>query len=181
MPLPVTAPRHTLAMDDDVPLATLRAALDAPASERADRVRQVTRLLTTTGSRKVRNAAAIALIDLDAKEATGLLLDTLARPEIGPEAGSLVYALDELGGAPSLAAILMLVEHGSYEARSGLVELIQAGRIAPFDRAEAIVASDHLFRLKATSDEETAEAASSALDAIARAAALAWSGLPSGR
>ena len=125
-------------------------------------------MLRLTPSRKVRDAAAIALVDMNARNACDSVIAVLRRPEIGREAGTLLYALDELDASIPLDVAVSLIEHGSYEARAETILLMQEGRIGSFDAAARLAASSKLVDLQTAPDEELAEAATLALDAIDR-------------
>ena len=121
-------------------------------------------ILVSTTSTVVRNAAALALVDLDAREETDALLAVLNRPEMAKRAGTLLFALDELGAAIPLDLILQLIQHGSYEAKAEVVLLVQAGRLAVPSSSDELDEGRRCVTLLTTStDIDTKEAAAAVL------------------
>ena len=121
-------------------------------------------ILVSTTSAVVRDTAALALVDLDAREETDALLAVIGRPEMAEHAGTLLFALDELGAAIPLDLILQLIERGSYEAKAEVVLLVQAGRLAvPSSSDELEAGRLQLTRLTASPDIDIKEAAAATL------------------
>lgn len=114
--------------------------------------------LRDTPSRLVRNAAALAIADMRPPRGVEVLADVLARPSIAHEAGTLIYALDELGGSLPLPAFVTLLEHGSYEARSEALILLDNGRVVARSEDERDMARDRLAALASSGRAEAAEA-----------------------
>lgn len=152
-------------IDEDDIVKTLRTASDhAGAEERPGWIRTAADLLARTASRRNRNAAALALADLNAREAAGTLVDVLRRPEVATEAGTLLYALDELGASLPLDVAVGIIERGSYEGRAQVVLLLEERRVDRPADAELSAWRDRLGRLAAREDDEDcAEAAGIAL------------------
>lgn len=151
--------------NDDVVVAMLRGATDrgVPRRPTAHAVRM---LLMDTASNRVRNAAAVALADLRADGAAEDIVKLLRAPETARVAGTLLFALDELGGTLPLDALLTIVEHGSYEARAEALRFIAEDRLTPDDDATLLAATDSLHALASASDAETSRAAMDALERL---------------
>lgn len=67
--------------------------------DRSSLTRETVTLLQTTASRRVRNAAALALADLGDPHAAESIVDVLHRPEIAEASGTLLFALNEFGAS----------------------------------------------------------------------------------
>lgn len=120
----------------------------------------VSQILVSTTSAVVRDAAAIALVDLDAREEIGALLAVIHRPDVADHAGTLLFALDELGAAIPLELVVSLIERGSYEAKAEAVLLVQSGRLAlPPSADDLDVARQHLNVLATSQNADVREAA----------------------
>lgn len=121
-----------------------------------------------TRSSRVRNAAALAIVDLGDREgASDVLAEVLARPSVAHEAGTLVYALDEIGGSLPLSPFVNLVELGSSEAREEAMLLLESGRVVARSEEELDAARDRLSVLANLDVSERKQAARDALDALA--------------
>lgn len=119
-----------LALDpgnEDGTVSALRHAADDPGGPWQPAM--IGTLLGKTTSNRVRNAAAVALADLNAPEGATLIAAQVARPEVAAASGTLLYALDRLGAALPLDAFLTVIEHGSFEARAEALELLHADRV----------------------------------------------------
>lgn len=141
--------------------------IDRVTADWAKRIEDIQTVLLRTRSAKVRNAAAVALVDMNAKAACGTIVTVLRRPNMGREAGTLLYALDELGASLPLDVAIDLIENGSYEARAEILLLLQKDRIEPFGSDARHAAIRRLSALRLMPDAELGEAATIALDAIA--------------
>lgn len=140
--------------------------LDRVTTDWAKRIADIQTVLLQTSSVKVRNAAAVAPVDMNAKAACDTIVTVLRRPDIAPEAGTLLYALDELGASLPLDVAICLIENGSYETRAETLLLLQAGRITPFETDARDAAVLRLSAYRAAQDLELSEAAGIALEAI---------------
>ena len=123
-------------------------------------------MLRSTRSAKVRSAAALALADLGGDTAAEAINSVLEREDVAPAAGTLLFALDELGAQVRLGPALNILRNGSYEARAELLILLQDGRLAQTSDQELTRAKTELQLLAAGTDSEAAEAASLALEAL---------------
>lgn len=124
-------------------------------------------ILLRAASPNLRNAAALALADLDARRKIADIVSVLRRPGIGRSAGTLLFALGELGGTVPILVAARLIADGSFEARAETPTLLEDRRI---DSSEGDAAAEEARRLLAdlasSDDAETAEAAALALDYI---------------
>lgn len=93
-------------------------------SRRQPRIALAAQILAQTGSPRVRNAAALALADMRAREATDALIDALKNPETKGHRGTLLYALDQLDAALPISLLVDLTAEDSYEAREEALHLI---------------------------------------------------------
>jgi HEAT repeat protein len=92
-------------------------------------------LLWRAPSPHIRNAAAIALADLGSTEAATYLTKLLAREDTQGARGTLLYALEELGGSIDLPLLVkILADDESTEVWSECIRAIEGGRVT-FDRA----------------------------------------------
>ena len=148
--------------DESRQVAALRSLSDGPNTAR-ERVLPVLNILRHTESNLVRNAAAIALADMNAPEAIGVIIELLKRKEIESK-GTLLYALDELDALVPISILVDLILSGPYEPREEAVNLIEARRFE-YDMDPEQVES----KLQPTSlppDAELREAAQRALEAL---------------
>jgi len=103
--------------------------------------RDIVEIAQTTQSPSVRGAAAIALADLHVSGADAILIELIGSAATKHYRGTLLYALDEWGGAlpVGLAAALLLEEN--YEGREETLMLINKqsliGTVEDFDTAIA--------------------------------------------
>ena len=116
----------------------------------------------------VRNAAAVALVDMRATAAGPALAAAACVPGVSAQCGTLVYALVELGCRIAPGQALHLARHGSHEARVELVELCREGRVTPFGPEGGEDLLEDLEEL-AHGDDDAAYAASEVLGALRRA------------
>ncbi|MDP4024702.1 hypothetical protein Q8W71_18910 [Methylobacterium sp. NEAU 140] len=138
--------------------------------------REIERILDTTTSFRLRNAAALALADLGAAGAAARIGQVLERPEVAPQSGTLLFALDELGASLPLDSFVNILRRGSFEGRAEALHFLDAGRISesgPEARARAVAA---LAALAAGADPEAAEAARDALIVLRPGADMTMAG-----
>jgi hypothetical protein len=123
----------------------------------------------------VRNAAAIALADLNAVEADRLLIDLIDRKETRGANGTLLYALREMNAYVPLSALLDLIaEDHSYEALEGTLDII-ANNVDRYKEEEKRGAVARLQPLLTSADEHISHAAKLAIKVIAQVPAVrAW-------
>ena len=117
---------------------------------------------------RVRNPAAVALTEMRVPGAEAALRAALVRPGVAPQSGTLVWSIHEMGGRVSPAEAVHVVEHGSYEARLMLSELVADGMLDLSDRAALPAVLARLDEL----DEDCGEvgvAASEVLASLQRA------------
>ena len=167
---------HGSPTDDDMAfgehaiLAILKDAGQGGASP--DRVlgKLIAQILVVTDSQAVRNAAALALVDLEARDQTDALIRVIGRPELSQHSGTLLFALDELGGVLPLDTLVHLLEHLSYEAKAEALILVRQGRIGrPADPEREAELLRNLAALAASGNEDVAESAGVALDHLVAA------------
>jgi HEAT repeat protein len=136
-------------------------ALKSQRTPRAARVAKALKIIEKTASPRVRNAAALALADLRAADAKGALVDLLARPETIGSRGTLLYALEQLGGDVPLPILAEIIAHESYEAREEALALIGRDRIK--------YSADEFARSKTKLETAAISADAERLSAIRRA------------
>jgi hypothetical protein len=98
-------------------------------------------LARETCSPVVRNAAAIALADLNAAGGDELLIGLIKRKDTRGANGTLLYALREMNAyAPLPVLIEILAEDHTFEALEGVLDLIadNIGRYSDEEKAEAV-------------------------------------------
>ena len=113
-----------------------------------------------------RNAAAIALADLGDIQAMKPIVEVLKRPDVAASAGTLLYAVMELGGRLPIDVLTRMVVEGSYEARSGALVFWEESKLLPFDEDAARASRELLSHAARTGDAEGAEAAQLALECL---------------
>lgn len=153
-------------------LSDVLAEIRTPFSPLYGGTEELIALLRDTVSARVRAAVAMTLADLRATDAIGPLLDVLGRPELAKTSGTLVFALSELGASIPIDLAVSLIATGSFEARAGVLELMEEGRIVPFSEAEATSARRTLAQIGDGSDSEATESAELADDYIGRMAVV---------
>lgn len=147
--------------DEDALLAVLDGLKDrAPAP---DVLGDVAEILRSTRSRRVRNTAALALADGGLAEMSEPIVATLRDERVAGEAGTLLFALDELGGVLPLDAAPHIIARGSYEARAEMLTFFGLGRIDRGDEQTCRSAKAVLTGLLSGEDAEASEAAGLAL------------------
>ncbi|MCJ2013183.1 hypothetical protein [Methylobacterium sp. J-076] len=152
--------------DEDRMIALLRDVRDAAAPPS---VEEIARVLATTLSFRLRNAAALALADLGGREGSEWIGAVLGRPDVAPQSGTLLFALDELGGRLPFESLVNIVRHGSFEGRSEALNLLDAGRVASADPAAHRRALEDLASIAVGADHAAAEVAREALAILSAA------------
>lgn len=129
---------------------------------------QAADILLRAGSPRLRNAAALALADLNAQDKVAEIVDVLRRPGTGRSAGTLLFALGVLDGTLPLSVAARLIADGSFEARAETLTFLEDRRIDPLeDELSTEEARSLLIRVAAGDDAEAAQAAALALDYLA--------------
>ncbi len=123
-------------------------------------------ILQQAKSDRVRNAAAIAIVDLKATDAAHDIIDVLRRPEVAKVSGTLIYAVDELGASIPFLVLARLLELGSYEARAQALLFFEENRIALGSEDDQQEGWQVLTSLAVGDDIEGAEAGRLALDLL---------------
>jgi hypothetical protein len=103
-----------------------------------DRIMELAR---RTRSSVVRNAAALALTDLNVEGTGELLIDLIKRSETRSANGTLLYALREMASFVPLSVLVdLVIEDHTYEALEGALDIIasNAERYANEEEIEAI-------------------------------------------
>jgi HEAT repeat protein len=119
-----TAAAAAPSLDDEDRLVAELRSLKSRRSPRAPRIARAVELLEQTGSSRIRNAAALALADLHARDAKDKLINAVNRPETKGSRGTLLYALGELGASVPLPVLTHIVLDDTYEAREEALALI---------------------------------------------------------
>lgn len=144
-------------------IARLRAVRDDPQSLT---IAEIEELVGRTESHRLRNAAALALADLKAAGAAERLAALLERPDVAPQSGTLLFALDELGGWLPLQSFVAVLRYGSFEGRSEALQFLDAGRVSASDPDARRTAIGHLAAMVAGPDPDAAEAAEEAISIL---------------
>lgn len=103
------------------------------------RLESLTVPLLQRSNRSVRNAAAIALADLQSSKAPAAITAAIANPATKGARGSLLYALAELNASLALAILVDVLIDDSMEAREEAIRALEQGRVR-FDTAEILPA-----------------------------------------
>ena len=101
-------------------------------------VAEIRRCALETSSSKVRNAAVIALADMHAPEAMGIIIELLGRPETKGSRGSILYALSEIEGPVPLDILVNIITDESYEASEEALGLLSRAKFTSDDLRRAI-------------------------------------------
>lgn len=156
---------------DPVDETSALAAVRSIRSEDADlglTIGEIGIVLDRTRSNRVRNAAAVVLADRNAEGTAERLLALMTSPEIAKAAGTLLFALDELGGELTPEAFLNLIAHGSYEARAEALAFIAEDRVTVGNARSDRDLIEKLQGFATGSDPDAAHAAFEALEQIRR-------------
>jgi HEAT repeat protein len=117
------------ARDEENQLVAELRQLKHQRSARSGRVARALGVLEKTNSTRVRNAAAVALADLRARETIEKLLDLLANPKTRGARGSILYALDQLRANVPLTLLVEIIATEPYEAREEALGLIASNSL----------------------------------------------------
>ena len=132
---------------------------------------RIMELAKKTRSPVVRNAAAIALADLNVDGADELLIDLIKRRETRSANGTLLYALREMNAYVPLSVLIdIITEDRTYEALEGTLDIIanNAGRYKEEEKAEAV---SRLRPLLTSTDAHTSHSAKLAIKYLTRKSA----------
>jgi hypothetical protein len=156
--------RETLLPDADESrlIAELRN-LKSQRSPRESRAEKAKQILEQTNSRRVRNAAALALADLRARNAKDVLIKLLTRADTRGSRGTLLYALQQIGADVPLPILADIIIEEAYEAREEALALLARGR-SECSAEEFAYARSTLEGGHAGADAERSEAIQRALD-----------------
>jgi hypothetical protein len=86
-------------------------------------------ILERTRFPTVRNAAALALVDMGAAGARDSLIKALRKAETRGHRGTILYALDELGENLPLSLLIDIIVHDPYESREEALGFLVSGRV----------------------------------------------------
>jgi hypothetical protein len=148
--------------DDDERIADALDTIGRGGASLAE-LSRIRELAKKTRSPVIRNAAAIALADLNADGADELLIDLIKRRETRGANGTLLYALREMNAYVPLPALIdLLTEDRTYEALEGTLDLIakNAERYKEDEKADAV---SRVKPLLGSPDAHTAHSAKLAL------------------
>jgi hypothetical protein len=129
---------------------------------------RIMKLARETRSPVVRNAAALALADLNVDGVDELLIDLIKRTETRSANGTLLYALREMNAYVPLPVLIDLIsEERTYEALEGALDLI-ANNAARYTREEKAEAVTRLQPLSTATETHTAHPAKLAIKYLTR-------------
>ncbi len=123
------------------------------------------KLVKETRSARIRDAAALALLDLGHPKAAELLIDLIANHDTQGHRGTLLYVLNELEASVPLDTLVEILVTGPYDAREEGLTLLQYARADDAERSRALA---KLVVLKRSSDEELSVVASEAIDLLSQ-------------
>ena len=118
--------------DENTIIQELRRAKTQKSSELVAKVAQI---LTETDSARIRNAAAVALADMNAREKADVILQLLMERKTQSSRGTLLFALEQMGAKIPLKILAEIILTDSYEARQEALGLIKAQQTT-FTQAE---------------------------------------------
>jgi hypothetical protein len=121
------------------------------------------KLVQETRSHRIRDAAALALLDLGYPGTAELLIPLIATSETTGHNGTLLYVLNELKAIVPLGKLIGILVSGKYEAREEALMLLER---AQSDDAELSRALIELDRLRQSEDEELSAVAAAAIDRL---------------
>jgi hypothetical protein len=125
-------------------------------------------LAKKTRSPVVRNAAAIALADLNLDGADELLIELIKRKETRGANGTLLYVLREMNAYVPLPLLIdILTEDRTYEALEGALDLI-ANNAKKYRQEEKAEAVSRLIPLLSSTDAHTSHSAKLARNYLTR-------------
>jgi hypothetical protein len=131
-------------------------------------LRRIRALAKKTRSPVVRNAAAIALADLNADGADELLIGLIERRETRGANGTLLYALREMNAYVPLPVLIdILTEDRTYEALEVALDLI-ANNAQEYKEEEKAEAVSRLKPLLTSTDAHTSHSAKLAIKYLTR-------------
>lgn len=120
---------------------------------------QVFDILQETASQRVRNAAALTLVDLGFNQTTMRIVDVLRRADLAEVSGTLLFALNEIDASIPLDIIVNVIENGSFEARNQAMFFLEEHRFIDSEPVYIKAMMTRLSKLIESKDEEQAEAA----------------------
>ena len=141
------------------------AALDAIGRSGASPAEcsRILELAKQTRSPVVRNAAAIALADLNVDRADELLIDLIKRKETRGANGTLLYVLREMNAYVPLSVLIdIIAEDRTYEALEGTLDLI-ANNSERYTDEDSVEAVSQLNELLISADAHTSHSAKLAI------------------
>ena len=116
-------------------------------------------ILQETQSARIRDAAAIALVDLGVRQSVMKIVDVLRRPGFAKSSGTLLFALNEIQASLPLSVLMQVVVEGSFESRNQAMFFLEEGRFDRVDPSYLQSSIDRLETLMDAEDPETVEAA----------------------
>jgi hypothetical protein len=155
------APETVASAGDEGRLVQELRSLKTQRSPRALRAAKAMHALEHTNSSRVRNAAALALLDLHVGSAKDALISLLKRPDTKGSRGTLLYALEQLGVDVPLAVLAEIIVNESYEAREEALSFVVSNRIE--------CSAEEFAHAKATLEAASTLADGERLEAIQRA------------
>ena len=139
---------------------------DAGRSDRESLSRDVFDILRATSSARVRNASALALVDLEARGLVQRIVEVLEREELAQASGTLLFALNEVEASLPIGVALDIIERGSFEARTEVMRFLAEGRLSDASEPALTAAAERLSVLAQSGEAEVAEAAEQAAECL---------------
>ncbi len=124
--------------------------------------RRIIEIAETTGSPRIRNAAALALADLRIQGADQILIRLLESGATRNARGTLLFALEELGARVPLPLIVRLLLEENYEGREQALDLLGKRQVA-FATPDLAAAAAALAALAKSDDDHGATVGRTAL------------------
>ena len=126
-------------------------------------IRTVKKLASETHSARVRNLAALTLLDCGAPDTADLMIDLVTRAETRGSRGTLLYVVAELEAIVPLPVLLDILVQDSHEARAEALGLLAAAEYPPGNVEQALPV---LRSMAHSSDKEAAEHAREAIEIL---------------
>ena len=145
--------------------ATTIAELERLVGEGANQPQRewVIEIVRKTDSPRIRDAAALAMVDLRIRGTKKILLELLRRSDTEKHRGTLLYALDELKGSLPVSLVVDLLRTENYEGREETLMIVGKGHVTK-NKKDLEAALPPLQSLADSTDEYTAAVGERAIE-----------------